>query len=106
MPLEGVSNMRILITGGTGFLERATVRELAGAGHTAHGPLPEADRLDLILDRARSVDTTCSTRDRGLACRPLRETLSDTIRWWSRKGRIDPGLAVRFAGSTPARGTA
>src|SRR3954453_6784240 len=116
--------MRILITGATGFLGRATVRELAGAGHTLRAivldagratndlaggrlaNLPDAGRLDFVLTSARSVDATRSREVLGLTYRPLEETFADTIRWWASHGVIDAGLAGRLGTAAPAEGAA
>jgi nucleoside-diphosphate-sugar epimerase len=123
--------MRILITGATGCLGRATVRELVRSGHARRaivrdasrpagswpsagvdvdcarlGPPPESGRLDFLLDSAQSVDTTRSTAELGLTYRSLGDTLSDTIRWWAANGVIDAGLACRLATAAPAHGAA
>ena len=75
----------------------ARLNDLAG-GHL--GPLPEADRLDFMLDNAQTVDTARSETELGLAYRPLRETIADTIRWWATNGVISAGSAGRLA-NTP-----
>ena len=53
--VEGASSMRILITGGTGFLGRATIRVLTEAGHSVRA---------IVRDRAAA-----STALAGLARR-------------------------------------
>ena len=82
------------------FLGPAWIRRLARLNDLAGGrlgPLPEADRLDFVLDNAMTVDTTRSERELGLVYRPLRETISDTIRWWATNGVISAGAAGRLA---------
>jgi dihydroflavonol-4-reductase len=80
---------------GAGWIRRlARLNDLAG-GHL--GPLPEADRLDFLLDNAKAVDTTRSERELGLGYRSLRETVADTIRWWATNGVIGAGSAGRLA---------
>lgn len=91
------------------FLTPAMIRRMARLNDLAGGRLgqmPDSGRLDFMLDGPRSVDTTRSTAELGLAYRPLRETLSDTIRWWAANGVIDAGLAGRLAAAAPARDAA
>lgn len=64
-------------------------------------PLPRSDSLDFLLDCPPAVDTTRATRDLGLAFRPLRLTLADTVRWWAEHDAIDRELAGKLA--PPAR---
>ena len=86
------------------FLGPTAVRGLARLNDLAGGrlsPLPDSGSINWILDNAAVVDTTRATRDLGLAFRPLRETVADTIRWWAEHGSIDRGLAGRLASATP-----
>lgn len=82
------------------FLGSSAVRRLARINDLFGGrlsPLPASDSIDWLLDNAAAVDTTRATRDLGLAFRPLRETLADTIRWWAEHDTIDRRLAGRLA---------
>jgi dihydroflavonol-4-reductase len=91
------------------FLPAPTIRAMARLNDVAGGrlgPLPESGRLDFLLDSAQSVDTTRSTAELGLTYRSLRDTVSDTIRWWAANGVIDAGLAGRLATAAPAQGAA
>jgi dihydroflavonol-4-reductase len=60
-------------------------------------PLPDRGSIEWLLDNAAKVDTTRATRDLGIAFRPLRETLADTIRWWAEHDLIDRTLAGKLA---------
>jgi nucleoside-diphosphate-sugar epimerase len=82
------------------FVGPAAVRRLARINDLAGGrlvPLPDSGSINWILDNAASVDTTRATRDLGLSFRPIRETVTDTIRWWAEHGTIDRALAGRLA---------
>ena len=82
------------------FLGPGAVRTLARVNDLAGGrlgPLPDRGSTDWLLDNAKEVDTTRATRDLGLAFRPLRETVSDTIRWWAEHDSIDRRLAGKLA---------
>ena len=82
------------------FLGPGAVRALARVNDLAGGrlgPLPDRASIDWLLDNAEQVDTTRATRDLGLAFRPLRETLADTIRWWAEHDSIDRRLAGKLA---------
>lgn len=82
------------------FLGRGAIRAFAYANDLAGGRLSVLGRrgsIDWILDNAPEVDTTRATRDLGLAFRPLRETLADTIRWWAEHGQIERRLAGALA---------
>jgi nucleoside-diphosphate-sugar epimerase len=82
------------------FLGAGTVRLMARVNDFVGGrlsPLPKSDSLDFILDNAAEVDTSRATRQLGLAFRPLRETLADTIRWWAEHDSIDRALAGKLA---------
>jgi len=84
------------------FLSSGSVRRLAKLNDLAGGRLgavPQARRLDFILSSALSVDTSETERVLGLAFRPLRETVSDAIRWWAANGTIKPDLAGRLGAS-------
>ena len=86
------------------FLGPAVIRRLARINDLVGGrasPLPAADSLDFILDNAASVDTRRAETELGLGFRPLRETLSDAIRWWAEHDSIDRALAGKLA--PPAR---
>ena len=72
----------------------ARINDLAGG---RLGPLPDRGSIEWILDNAEQVDTTRATRDLGLAFRPLRETVADTIRWWAEHDSIDRKLAGKLA---------
>jgi nucleoside-diphosphate-sugar epimerase len=91
------------------FLSPSMIRRLARLNDIAGGrlgPLPQADRLDFLLGSARSVDTARSQEELGLAYRPLRETVADTIRWWAANGTIPARIAGRLATATvPAAGS-
>jgi nucleoside-diphosphate-sugar epimerase len=83
------------------FFGASSVRRLARVNDLAGGRivpmLPERGSLDFLLDSTPEVDTTRATRDLGLSFRPIRETLADTIRWWSEHDSIDRRLAGRLA---------
>ena len=86
------------------FLGPRAVRGFARLNGIAGGrlsPLPDSGSINWILDNAAVVDTTRATRELGLAFRPLRETVADTIRWWAEHSAIDRGLAGRLASATP-----
>lgn len=86
------------------FAGPAAVRVAARVNDLLGGrlsPLPRSDWLDWLLDNAPAVDTTRATRDLGLAFRPLRLTLADTVRWWAEHDSIDRALAGKLA--PPAR---
>lgn len=72
----------------------ARVNDLTGG---RLGPLPDRGSIDWLLDNAEAVDTSRATRDLGLAFRPLRETVADTIRWWAAHDSIDRRLAGKLA---------
>jgi dihydroflavonol-4-reductase len=87
-------------TVGRRFLGPGAVRAIARVNDLVGGrlsPLPRADSLDFLLDGPTEVDTTRATRDLGLAFRPLRETLADTVRWWAEHDAIDRQLAGTLA---------
>jgi dihydroflavonol-4-reductase len=82
------------------FFSAATTRGVARINDLFGGrlsPLPELGAIDWLLGNAAEVDTTRATRDLGVAFRPLRETLADTIRWWAEHDAIDRGLAGKLA---------
>jgi len=82
------------------FLGPGAVRAAARINDLFGGrlsPLPRSDSLDFLLDAPAAVDTTRATQDLGLAFRPLRETLADTVRWWAEHDSIDRHLAGRLA---------
>ena len=86
------------------FLSSSTIRRLARLNDLAGGrlgPLPAANSLDFLLESAAEVDTTRARTELGLSFRPLRETLSDAIRWWAEHDSIDRALAGMLA--PPAR---
>ena len=79
------------------------INDLAGGRLS---PLPDRGSLEWLLGNAEVVDTTRAMRDLGLSFRPLRETVSDAIRWWAEHGSIDRRLAGKLApkaGLTMAR---
>lgn len=82
------------------FLSEAAMRVFARMNDLAGGrlsPLPDRGSIEWVLRNAPRVDTTHATRDLGLSFRPLRETLTDTIRWWAEHDSIDRRLAGRLA---------
>jgi dihydroflavonol-4-reductase len=82
------------------FLDRGAIRAFASLNDLAGGRLSILARrgsIDWILDNAPEVDTTRASRDLGLAFRPLRETLADTIRWWAQHDLIERRLAGGIA---------
>jgi nucleoside-diphosphate-sugar epimerase len=82
------------------FFSAATTRGVARLNDVFGGrlsPLPDSGSIDWLLENAASVDTTCATRDLGLAFRPIRQTLADTIRWWAEHDAIDRRLAGKLA---------
>ena len=86
------------------FASPSMIRRLARLNDLAGGrlgSLPKASRLDFLLRSARSVDVSRSEHELGLAFRPLRETLADTIRWWAANGTIAPKVAGRLAAPAP-----
>lgn len=91
------------------FVSASTTRRLARLNDLAGGrlgALPESGSLDFMLSSARSVDASRSERVLGLAYRPLRETVADTIRWWAANGTIPAKAAGRLATSaSPATGS-
>ena len=82
------------------YLGSSVVRFLARLNDVAGGrlsPLPHRDSIEWLLDNAEAVDTTRATRDLGLAFRPLRETVTDAIRWWAEHDAIERRLAGKLA---------
>ena len=82
------------------FLGATATRRLARINDLAGGrlsPLPARDSIDWLLDTAAEVDTSRATGELGLAFRPLRETLADTVRWWAQRDLIDRTLAGKLA---------
>lgn len=82
------------------FLGASMVRLFGRINDLAGGrlsPLPDSGSLEWLLGNAEVVDTTRATRDLGLSFRPLRETVSDAIRWWAEHGSIDRRLAGKLA---------
>jgi dihydroflavonol-4-reductase len=82
------------------FLGESTIRLFARLNDLAGGrlsPLPDSGSLEWLLGNAAAVDTTRATRDLGLSFRPIRETLSDAIRWWAEHDSIDRRLAGKLA---------
>jgi len=91
------------------FLSPASIRRMARLNDLAGGrlgQLPDAGRLDFMLDGPRSVDTKRSRAGLGLTYRPMRDTLSDSIRWWADNGLIDARLAGSLPTAAPARDAA
>lgn len=87
-------------TRGRTFLGESAVRRFARVNDLFGGrlsPLPERAAIDWLLGNAEVVDTTRATRDLGLSFRPLRETLTDAIRWWAEHDSIDRKLAGKLA---------
>ncbi len=91
--LTGRRVRRIFVPAG---VTRATawLNDVAG-GHLLD--LVPAGSLDYLLGNARVVDTSRTTRELGIAFRPLDETLTDTIRWWAAHDVIDAKLAGALA---------
>jgi dihydroflavonol-4-reductase len=82
------------------FLGASSVRLFTSLNDLTGGrisPLPDRGSVDWLLGNAAAVDTTRATRDLGLSFRPIRETLSDAIRWWAEHDSIDRRLAGRLA---------
>jgi nucleoside-diphosphate-sugar epimerase len=82
------------------FLGATTIRRLATVNDWFGGrlgPLPASSSLDWLLDNAASVDTSRTERELGMSFRPLRQTFTDTIRWWAEHDAIDRELAGRLA---------
>jgi dihydroflavonol-4-reductase len=82
------------------FLRAGTVRLFARFNDLAGGRLsvlPDRASIEWLLGNAMQVETTRATRDLGLAFRPIRETVSDTIRWWAEHDSIDRRLAGKLA---------
>jgi len=72
----------------------ARLNELAGG---RFGSLRDRGSVEWLFENAAQVDTTRATRDLGLAFRPLRETIADTIRWWAEHDLIDRERAGKLA---------
>jgi dihydroflavonol-4-reductase len=82
------------------FLGASAARTFARLNDLAGGrlaPLPDSNSIDWLLDNAEAVDTTRATRDLGLSFRPLRETVTDAIRWWAEHDSVDRRLAGKLA---------
>lgn len=82
------------------FLGAGTVRLLARLNDLTGGrasPLPDRGSIEWLLENAEAVDTTRATRDLGLSFRPLRETITDAIRWWAEHDLIDRRQAGKLA---------
>jgi dihydroflavonol-4-reductase len=85
---------------GRRFMSAGTVRAFARLNDLFGGrvsPLPAGDSIDWLLDNAAAVDTSRTRSDLGLEFRPLRETLTDTIRWWAEHDMIDREQAGKLA---------
>jgi Nucleoside-diphosphate-sugar epimerases len=82
------------------FLGESAVRVFARLNDLTGGragPLPDRGSIEWLLGNAAQVDTTRATRDLGLTFRPIRETLTDAIRWWAEHDSIDRRLAGKLA---------
>ena len=82
------------------FIGASIVRAVARVNDITGGrlsPLPDRNSLDWTLGNAETVDTTRATRDLGLSFRPIRETVTDAIRWWAEHDSIDRRLAGKLA---------
>ncbi|MEO8273479.1 MAG: NAD-dependent epimerase/dehydratase family protein, partial [Chloroflexota bacterium] len=82
------------------FLSERAVRAFARVNDITGGRLnglPDRGTLEWTLGNAGAVDTTHATRDLGLAFRPIRETITDAIRWWAEHDSIDRRLAGKLA---------
>jgi dihydroflavonol-4-reductase len=95
-----------LIDGVTGLSRRRTFLGDSAVGAFARlndltggrlSPLPDRGSIEWLLGNAEQVDTTRATRDLGLTFRPLRETVTDAIRWWAEHDAIDRRLAGKLA---------
>jgi nucleoside-diphosphate-sugar epimerase len=82
------------------LLSPAAVRRIARVNDLVGGrlsALPDSGSIDWLLENAPAVDTTRATTELGLAFRPLRETVADTIRWWAEHDSIDRRQAGKLA---------
>ncbi len=82
------------------FMSAGTVRTFARLNDVFGGrvsPLPASDSIDWLLDNAAAVDTSRTRAALGMEFRPLRETLTDTIRWWAEHDLIDREQAGKLA---------
>ncbi len=111
--------MRVLITGGTGFLGSHTVAAVVRAGHDVRLLVRRPERVDpalapfglqvadvvagdvldalpgtWIVTHFRGTDSSRAGKELGVEPPPLDETLADTIRWMVEAGH----LPARFAG--------
>jgi len=114
--------MRVLVTGGTGFIGSHTVAALAAAGHEprvfARDPhswlgwlgwlgdeFQRLVELDLPLSaetmeyasRWPGADSSASLAELGFSFRPLEETLTDTLRWLHEAGHVGAARIGRLA---------
>jgi len=104
--------MRILVTGGTGFIGSHTVRALRAAGHDVKLLVRDGDQLrryvgleiDPIVSREASrfatqwveLDASQTTQTLGVPFRPTLESLYEGVRWLAETGHVDPSRALRF----------
>ncbi len=80
--------------GGSLVRTAARVNDLVGGRLSG---LPDSGSIEWLLGNAEAVDTTRATRDLGLSFRPIRETVTDAIRWWAEHDSIDRRLAGKLA---------
>jgi dihydroflavonol-4-reductase len=82
------------------FLSAGAVRTLSRINDIFGGrlsPIPASSSIDWILDNAAAVDTGPTRAALGIEFRPLRETLTDSIRWYAEHDSIDRRLAGKLA---------
>ena len=94
--LDGLTGRRVRRQ----FLGAGTVRFFARVNDLFGGrisPLPASGSIDWILDNAAAVDTSRTRSDLGMEFTPLRDTLTDTIRWWAEHDMVDRELAGKLA---------
>ena len=115
--------MRVLVTGGTGYVGCHTVAALAGQGHQVRLLVRARDRIapaldplgvtaaDVVVGDVTSavaveplsipagvvVDDSETRQELGLERRELRETLADTVRWLAARGLVTARQAGTLA---------
>jgi dihydroflavonol-4-reductase len=82
------------------FLRKTTVRGVAKVNDLFGGrlsPLPASSSIDWLLGNAQEVDTRRAREELDFGFRPIRDTLTDAIRWWAEHDLVDRSQAGNLA---------